>query len=325
MQSIDFTAIKCFFINILIYTDVTIHDYADNKNAVNRPKKNHTSNKVTPPDTEQDAAAVDDINIEDGDTAKLKSKRKSKSNDEPNDLNHNYADYHIDIWFLIAEHIEPSDVGRFAAICPKTAYVCQTAKFWNDIYRRYYYESAVIPERLRPDCMTRRNGLRACVIRSLFYVHRPFVRRLKTCAEQDFFALVKRECVVAWVTQEKDCWHFCFKLKRSIDSGSRMANAQPAHFKFGKVFTDIYHNPEESCKILVVKTMGFRPLPSLWGQRTFLSDVNHSLSKGFSDYKVKLTFCDATKNIVASVVYDPIVQIQVLDWWTPSYHSYLNT
>lgn len=71
--------------------------------------------------------------------------------------------------------------------------------------------------------------------------------------------------------------------------------------------------------------MGFRPLPFLWGQRTFLSEVNYSLSKGFSDYKLKLTFSDATKNTVASVVYDPIVQVIVLDWWTPAYHFYLNS
>lgn len=244
----------------LFYTDVTIHDYANNKNAVSRPKKNHTSSHVTLPDTVQDdaddVAAVDDnIDEDDGATAKLKSRSKSNKKGVPNDPNHKYAVHHIDIWFLIAEKIEPSEVGRFAAVCPQTAYVCQTAKFWNDLYRRYYFESPVIPERLRPDCMTRRDGLRACVIRSLYYVHRPFVRRLKTCEDQDFFSLVKRECLVAWVTQEKECWHFCFKLKRSIESSSRMANAQPAHFKFGKVFTDIYHNPEESCKIMVVSRM----------------------------------------------------------------------
>lgn len=227
---------------------MTIHDYANNKNAVNRPKKNHTTSHVTPSDTVQDAVDDEDDEI----TAKLKTKRKSNMKGEPNDPNHIYTVHHIDIWFLIAEHIEPADVGRFSAICPQTAYVCQTAKFWNDLYRRYYFESPAIPERLRPDCMTRRDGLRACVIRSLFYVHRPFVRRLKTCKEQDFFALVKRECLVAWVTQEKDCYHFCFKLKRSFENNSRIANAKPLHFKFGKAFTDIYHNPEESCKILVV-------------------------------------------------------------------------
>lgn len=70
--------------------------------------------------------------------------------------------------------------------------------------------------------------------------------------------------------------------------------------------------------------MGFRPLPSLWGQRTFLHSVNHALSNDLRDYKVKLTFCDATKNIVAIVEYDPIVEVRVLDWWTPSYHSYLS-
>lgn len=243
-------------VKINFYTDVTIHDYANNKNAVNRPKKNHITSHLTPPDTVQDdTVAVDDANSDDDATAKLKSKRKSNKKGVPNDPNHNYTVHPIDIWFLIAEHIEAADVGRFAAICSQTAYVCQTAKFWNDLYRRYYIESPVIPERLRPDCMTRRDGLRACVIRSLFYVYRPFVRRLKTCEEQDFFALVKRECLVAWVTQEKECWHFCFKLKRSIESSSRMANAQPVHFKFGKAFTDIYHNPEESCKILVVSRM----------------------------------------------------------------------
>lgn len=260
---------------IIATNDVTLNDFANNKNAVSRVGKNFAKPSV-------DTEAVDDID-DDADEAttditedlatedhheslpnkttrrtKFRSKKAASSvasNDE--DDGKPYLTLHVDIWFLIAERLDPSDVGSFARICTQTAYVCQTAKFWNDLYRRAVAAAAApdhMPERLQPDCMTRLSGLRPCTIRALFYVHEPFVKRLPVAERQDVETLLRRECVANWVTQVKGCWHFCFKLRRKIEANSRLGQAQRRRWQFRNehVRTDIYHNPEESCKLLVV-------------------------------------------------------------------------
>ena len=47
-----------------------------------------------------------------------------------------YGQYHVDIWFLLAEFIEPVDIGRFAGICSTSHYVVHTVKFWVNLYQR---------------------------------------------------------------------------------------------------------------------------------------------------------------------------------------------
>lgn len=46
-------------------------------------------------------------------------------------------DYPLDLWFLIAEHIEPQVVGKFASICKSSFQVVTTATFWLNLYKRY--------------------------------------------------------------------------------------------------------------------------------------------------------------------------------------------
>lgn len=186
---------------------------------------------------------------------KRRSRKSNKNKDIETD-DHSYTVHHIDIWFLISEHVLPEDVGTFSRICKDTAYVCQTAKFWNHLYKRYYKNDLDLPVRLQPECMVRIGGLRTCTIRSMFYSYPLFVERLDALEKQDIFALVKRECVAAWVVPVKECWHFCFKLKQKIFSDTRIGESERIrqHNKFHKIFKDIYQNTEENCKILVVST-----------------------------------------------------------------------
>ena len=44
--------------------------------------------------------------------------------------------------------------------------------------RRHFKPTPGLPERLQPDCIARRRGLRANVIRALYHTYDPFVERL---------------------------------------------------------------------------------------------------------------------------------------------------
>lgn len=162
-----------------------------------------------------------------------------------------FANYPVDIWFLIAQHVHPEDVGLFSSICRTTASICATPGFWFSLYKRFYRNGneSTVPVRLQPDCMVRLHSLRACVIRSLFFTYKPFVERLPALAKQDFHNLKSFWVVSSWVATDKNDWTFCYKLRsdppkladRTEHSGGSVNN-----------FRDIFFNPENGCKVLVV-------------------------------------------------------------------------
>lgn len=294
-------------------------------------------------DTPADEESMDALSL----TADRKQRRNKKTNkNEIDDAEHQYAEYPIDIWHLIGRFVRPEDVCRFALICRQTAYVASTSSFWLNLYKSNYRAAEVLdlPVRLQPDCMVRIGGLRACVIRSLFYIYRPFIERLPTLAGQDFHLLTKRECITSWCKQIKDNWVFCYKLRQKFAIGSRQEISERLRKskRFIEFHNDPYQNSEEGCKILVVcmrpffqkrkvllkllfqiKTASFRPLIQHFNQQLYLGSINQSLSQGFIHHKLKMSFVNHCQEHIASVIYDPVLEIQTLDWWTPAYHTYL--
>lgn len=91
------------------------------------------------------------------------------------------AVYCLDIWHHISKFIDPEDVGRFSLICRDTATVTSTREFWNHLFLRHVSTSSnyqQLPDSLRTEqVLPRRQGLRADVIRALFYVYEPFKKR----------------------------------------------------------------------------------------------------------------------------------------------------
>lgn len=188
-----------------------------------------------------------------------RSTKKSKSNKlNPNEVSddHVFSNYPVDIWFLISQHIRPEDVGCFSLICRTTASICATPTFWFSLYKTHYRPTneRIIPVRLQPDCMVRHHSLRACVIRSLFYTYEPFVERLPALVKQDFHNLQSFWIVGSWVDAvdtDKNDWNFCYKLRSNAptpfdrnfsgDSSGSLKNQR-----------DIFFNPEQGCKVLVV-------------------------------------------------------------------------
>lgn len=65
-------------------------------------------------------------------------------------IEHSYhgKDYPFDIWYLIAMHIAPEDVGRFALICRSSNQVVNTVPFWIALFRKYDIHSFYLKSNL---------------------------------------------------------------------------------------------------------------------------------------------------------------------------------
>lgn len=250
---------------------------------------------------------------------------KKSTYNEPDD-DHLYNQYPIDIWDAISKHIQPEDISSFSRICRSTASICRTAIFWKQLYHRFYNSesSADLPVRLQPACMVRIGGLRTCTIRSLFHLHSTLKERLAKDEQQSISGLRRRECIATWLVRVKDVWHYCFKLKEPLAIGSRMERSERLRRQnvFEKVQRDIFQNPDEGCNLLVVKMSAMRPLPNLFGQQSYLQDVKMSLTRGCVKHRLTMEFGGTGREIVANVVYEPVDEVRVLDWWTPAYHSF---
>lgn len=169
---------------------------------------------------------------------------------------HVYNHYSNDIWYLIAEHIQPENVQCFALICKQTYAITTTMKFWRNLYRRYNNPLIDLPVRLQRDCMTRPGGYRACAIRSLFYTYPLFVDRLQIQSNQDTNALIKRHLVHFWYQQiNASKFLYFYKLKRKSSAGSRVYESEQLQRKDNKAMKalrDVYMNSEEGCCLLIV-------------------------------------------------------------------------
>lgn len=169
---------------------------------------------------------------------------------------HVYNRFSNDIWYLIAEHIQPEDVQCFALICKQAYAVTTTMQFWRRLYRRYYNPLIELPVRLQSDCMTRPGGFRACAIRSLFYTYSLFVERLQAQSQQDFHALIKRRLVHFWYQQiNATKFLYFYKLKRKSSTGSKVFVSEQLQRKDNKAMNalrDVYMNSEEGCCLLIV-------------------------------------------------------------------------
>ncbi|XP_065074974.1 transmembrane protein 183 [Ochlerotatus camptorhynchus] len=232
-----------------------------------------------------------------------------------------YCDYVIDIWYLISEHVRPEDVGRFAVICRKTAEVVQSAKFWHHLYRQYYDRNVDLPRRLQPDCMLMLRGLRARAIRSLYYTYPPFVQRLAATAFTDPHRVAGRQLLFSWYTKCKTGWNYYFKLKARLIPGSRAARSariqrQKSSLDF---LQDTYSNPEEGCQILIITTDTLHLLPH-YHEQLMVKSLIQTLAQGFTNYKVRLQMANYCQRIVDEMVFVPVRQVRVLDWWNPEYY-----
>lgn len=244
------------------------------------------------------------------------------------------VEYPLDIWFLISEYIQPEDVRRFGGICRSTYTVVCSAKFWFSLYKRFY-KNVNLPERLQPECMVRKYGLKACVVRSLHFMYPLFVNRIKavTTFEEHPHNLMKRQCVLMWHAKRKDKWLYFFKLKENVNYELRRKQQQQKPQQqqqpdLIEMLDDVLANTEEGCRILQVSCPHFVPIPLVLGLT--LTAVSLTLSQGFRHHRLQMAFGSGLSYMsrpvdsssCVEVVLDPVINVRVLDWWHPLYpHS----
>ncbi|XP_049782022.1 transmembrane protein 183-like [Schistocerca cancellata] len=222
--------------------------------------------------------------------------------------------YPVDLWFLISDYIEPECVGKFARLCKDSLHVVQTAQFWLSLYRRYYKPGTPLPEKLQPESMVQRYGLRARVIRALYYMHRPFTLRCAS-ATLSKSTVLNRKVVRQWyqINLGSGYWTYYLKLQ-DINHTSK-----PISSNLVEVLDDIMINREEGCVTMMIECSQFVHLPLLMGM--VLRDISVVLGTALLGSQAHLQFTYSVANtgpaVCVDVVY--IVSLNFIHWWNPCY------
>ncbi|KRX91250.1 Transmembrane -like protein, partial [Trichinella pseudospiralis] len=273
-------------------------------------------------------------------TSKSASKKLPKSDND----NHVYNTYPVHLWTIIASYIYPEDICRFALICPDAASAIRSAHFWKMLYKRNVYS---LPEEYKPISMQRLYGLRAAVIRSLFFAYEPFVLRMQTMkgfslSDKDIRLLTRSICISAWHRRIVECsqqsrWVFFFKFKtlenlikaKKITNVSNKTTTKHADDRL-KFMDDVNANKDDGCFVLKASANAFTHInPTVLGAR--LGQLSTSLTPDTNTYQISLTFVDsltacknkrfgATFSSAGEVVQlTGVLSLNVLHWWYPMF------
>lgn len=152
------------------------------------------------------------------------------------------------------------------------------------------------------------SGIRDETIRELFKSYPTFSNRK---LDPDSYDLsVNKICLS--ITQTFDdkfsIRSYNFKLQSKSKSNGRLAK----------------QNRDEGCQLLLVRTKHFVPVP-YETENLLIKSIIKTLSKGFRAYKLRIKFCDQFNNGAGEeFVFDPIVSVQLYDWWDPNYTKFLH-
>lgn len=235
--------------------------------------------------------------------------------------------YPLDIWCLLSRYIAPEHVQNFALICKGARDAVNTRTFWVRLYQRHVADDKKIPERLQRGRIECRPGLRARIVRALFYSYEPLRTRitLKFGITDHVSVLESKMCISMWYKQgmckkqEKKIWVFYFKFSR------RGTKKLPSYFSpewFAQV-DDLNYNPEQDRSVLQVNCVNFVLLTPVQGY--VLTKALVGISRDMNHNSVKLTFHSPRsdgryrKEDGTSVTLDPAYDVRVLNWWSPSY------
>uniref|UniRef100_A0AAR5QI85 Transmembrane protein 183 n=1 Tax=Dendroctonus ponderosae TaxID=77166 RepID=A0AAR5QI85_DENPD len=314
--------------------DVTVLDYADSTAPKNRAKKlltnvNRALRKEVEKakDKDENLPHVTDALSSDEDEAavyymkmsKTKNRRHTNlSNHKYNRKNEGGKTYPIDIWFLLSEYIRPEDVGVFAAICKSSFQVTCSAAFWFSLYRRYYTCVPDMPASLRPEKLIRKTALRKDVIRSFFYMYKPFRNRLTNTRTSEVYnnnlsVLVNKTLYEISSESQKGSYTYYFKMAPKISSSSSRSVSDTASLL--DVLDDVFYNPNDQCCALKVVCRDSIPILPISG----LTLRGAVLSSSVQFHKLKLEFGPMYGRLGGSecvtVNFDAVVQVLVVDWW----------
>ena len=236
--------------------------------------------------------------------------------------------YPLDVWCLLARYIRPEHIQSFALICKGARDAINMRTFWLRLYKRHISQPRKLPERLQPDRIECRPGLRARIVRALFHGYEP----LRTQWTSNFgftvpSVLESQMCISMWYKQgickkqTKKVWVFYFKFSQKSDYAKRA----PSYFspKWLEQVDDLNYNPEERKTVLQVNCVNFLPVAPVQGH--VLTKALVGVSRDMKHNSVKLTFHTPRfdgryrKEEGKSVVLDPAYDVKVINWWRPGY------
>lgn len=240
-----------------------------------------------------------------------------------------YNSYPTDIWFLISENIQVEDIQSFGLINLQTAYVVSMPQFWLKIYKKYYNEDFLheLPDRLKPDCIVRQGGLRAAVIRSLFIMHPPFRLALRDKDKDNYDKANRKLCVNVSTNFDdvRKIWTYCFKIKNRFEMNRQLNSFEKKiSTKERKILGDIFLNPDEGCQLVIVRLKHFVPIAQFRDEIPTIKSIQKTLSRGFVNYKLTIVLANynGTQQLSDPIVFDPIISVKMVDWWSPEYTLY---
>ncbi|XP_066482078.1 transmembrane protein 183A isoform X2 [Tiliqua scincoides] len=256
----------------------------------------------------------------------LSRKKKSKRHKETSDGVEG-TEFPIDIWLVLASYIRPEDTVNFSLICKKAWTVTCTAAFWTRLYRRHYNRNAFLPIRLQPESMEKMYCLRACVIRSLYHMYRPFVSqvaRSPAIPKTTPNTLKNSKCLLFWskkVDRQSSVWEFSFKFQRQFKKNSLKRLQPPVRYE------DVHMNPDQDCCLLQITTLDFIYVPIVMGMTVTLFTIN--VSTDMRHHRVKMIFHDSPVwngkkprfDHGVQIVMDPVHSVRLFDWWHPQFPS----
>jgi len=258
--------------------------------------------------------------------SKKNARKKDVANADSSECGFTYP---LDVWCLLAQYIRPEHVQSFALICKGARDATNTRTFWLRIYNRYIGQPKKLPERLQPDRIECRPGLRARIVRALFHGYEPLRTRMTSSSGiTDPSVLESRMCISMWYKQavckkqnNKKIWVFYFKFSQKSGRPKR----KPAYFspKWLATVDDLNDNPEEYNCILQVNCVSFLPVPPVQGH--VLTKALVGISRDMKYSSIKLT-CHSPrsdgryrKEDGTSVVLDPAYDFKIINWWSPGY------
>ncbi|XP_061487782.1 transmembrane protein 183A isoform X1 [Rhineura floridana] len=259
----------------------------------------------------------------------LSRKKKSKRHKENSDGVIG-KEYPIDIWLLLASYIRPEDTVNFSLICKRAWIVTCTAAFWTRLYRRHYNKNASLPVRLQPESIEKMYCLRACVIRSLYHMYKPFVSRVArnpAIPETTPSTLENSKCLLFWskkVDRQSSLWEFSFKFQRQ---SPKFKNNCSKRLQPPIRYEDVHMNPDHDCCLLQITTLNFIYVPIVMGMTVSLFTIN--VSTDMRHHRVKMVFHDSPLwsgkktrfDHGVQLVMDPVHGVRLFDWWHPQFLS----